>query len=187
MTVILGIPRQRNNGRRSRERLSLFQAIDRDIPVLDPVGAQRRFGPCPRRAEANRHHAALRIAEEGRKVWNRRVSLIPVGPGEGRLTEPTAAVRPWSRERVPSPKPVIAGDEPEGPREGLLSRDRRWRSCARPQASVGLSTGACCVKATFKRSRLVVSACSRSNRRAYVVFSLRACSRAMRAAPYLRR
>ena len=40
----------------------------------------------------------------------RRVSLIPVRPGEGRLTEPTTAVQPWGREplfvphsRRPSP------------------------------------------------------------------------------------
>jgi hypothetical protein len=30
--------------------------------------------------------------------WNRRVSLIPVRPDEGRLTEPTTAVQPWRRE-----------------------------------------------------------------------------------------
>ena len=29
--------------------------------------------------------------------WKRRVSLIPVRPGEGRLTEPQAATRPWRR------------------------------------------------------------------------------------------
>ena len=28
----------------------------------------------------------------------RRVSLIPVRPCEGRLTEPTAAIQPWRRE-----------------------------------------------------------------------------------------
>src|SRR5262252_8002674 len=31
---------------------------------------------------------------------NRRVSPIGPNPGEGLLTEPTPAVRPWSRERV---------------------------------------------------------------------------------------
>ena len=30
----------------------------------------------------------------------RRVSPVAVRPGEGLLTEPTPAVRPWSRERV---------------------------------------------------------------------------------------
>src|SRR5215510_7562244 len=31
-------------------------------------------------------------------VRNRRVSLIPMRPDEGRLTEPTTAIQPWRRE-----------------------------------------------------------------------------------------
>ena len=37
------------------------------------------------------------------KVRNRRVWLIPVRRGEGRLTEPTAATQPWQRELVLMP------------------------------------------------------------------------------------
>ena len=39
-------------------------------------------------------------------VCNRRVSPIAPNPGEGLLTEPTPAVRPWSRERVFMPEAV---------------------------------------------------------------------------------
>ena len=39
----------------------------------------------------------------GGKVCNRRVSPIAPNPGEGLLTEPTPAVRSWSRERVLMP------------------------------------------------------------------------------------
>jgi len=73
------------------------------------------------------------------------------------------------------------------PRSAEPSRDRRWRGCARSQASGELSTRACGVKATFKCSRLVVSACSLSTRRGFVVFSLGAVLESMRAAAYLRR
>jgi hypothetical protein len=45
-----------------------------------------RVGPCRPAPMAN-----------GR---NRRVSLIPVRPGECRLTEPMAAIRPWRCEPV---------------------------------------------------------------------------------------
>ena len=37
---------------------------------------------------------------------NRRVSLIPVRPDEGRLTEPTTAVQPWRREPLFVPEGV---------------------------------------------------------------------------------
>src|SRR5262249_24961878 len=40
------------------------------------------------------------FSDEGRKVRNRRVSLIPVRPDEGRLTEPTTAVQPCRREAL---------------------------------------------------------------------------------------
>ena len=39
-----------------------------------------------------------RIDRGPANVWSRRVSLIPVRPGEGRLTEPTMVVQPWGRE-----------------------------------------------------------------------------------------
>ena len=45
----------------------------------------------------------LAISTSGRY---RRVSLIPVRPGEGRLTEPTAAIQPWRRELIFMPETV---------------------------------------------------------------------------------
>jgi hypothetical protein len=39
----------------------------------------------------------------GTKVWNRRVSPVAPRPREGPLTEPTAGVQPWPRERVLMP------------------------------------------------------------------------------------
>ena len=44
----------------------------------------------------------MRIVDQNKtasaRVRNRRLSLTPVRPGEGRLTEPTTATRPWRRE-----------------------------------------------------------------------------------------
>ena len=42
----------------------------------------------------------LPAAFEAASVRYRRASLIPVRPGEGRQTEPTAAIQPWRRELV---------------------------------------------------------------------------------------
>ena len=39
-----------------------------------------------------------RLRDRRLKVRYRRISPIPVRPGEGQLTEPTAATQPWRRE-----------------------------------------------------------------------------------------
>ena len=59
----------------------------------------------------------------------RRVSPIDPNPGEGLLTEPTPAVRPWSRERVLMP---LSGHPPAGRKPARLHR-----KCASPAASAG--------------------------------------------------
>jgi hypothetical protein len=48
----------------------------------------------PRPSRATAHH----LVEIAPTAIKRRVSLIPVRPGEGRLTEPTTAVQPWKQE-----------------------------------------------------------------------------------------
>jgi hypothetical protein len=40
--------------------------------------------------------AALRLWAQG-NGWKRRIALVAVRLGEGRLNEPTAAVQPWPR------------------------------------------------------------------------------------------
>ena len=42
--------------------------------------------------------STLAILSQLANDWNRRASLIPARPGEGRLTKPTTAVQPWRRE-----------------------------------------------------------------------------------------
>jgi len=45
-------------------------------------------------------HASLREPSGRSNDHSRRVSLIPARPGEGRLTEPTAAIQPWRRALI---------------------------------------------------------------------------------------
>jgi hypothetical protein len=54
-------------------------------------------------------HPSLPAANSSVRSWlandrNRRISLVAVRPGEGRLTEPTAAVQPWRQELVLMPR-----------------------------------------------------------------------------------
>jgi hypothetical protein len=58
-------------------------------------------------------------------VSNRRVSFIPVHPGEGRLAEPTAATRPWRRELVFMPETVGKRIGGFGRRAAFFGREGR--------------------------------------------------------------
>ena len=87
----------------------------------------------------------LGFCHRGGSDWFRRVSLIPVRPGEGRLTEPTAVIRSWRRERVfmPHKRPcrrdqgtVQAGRRTK-PDLGRPDPDRR--GCAETGYSPGLA------------------------------------------------
>jgi hypothetical protein len=77
------------------------------------------------RIESHSHKQPLRVEPrfrgEDEKVWNRRISLIPVRPGEGRLTEPTPAVQHLPGERVFVPHTCHSQD-PSGAQLGPLTR-----------------------------------------------------------------
>ena len=54
----------------------------------------------------------LEVLKGGSGGRFRRVSPTPVRPGEGRLTEPTAAIQPRRRERFHAPFPAIHRGRP---------------------------------------------------------------------------
>jgi|SRR6516165_6214892 len=70
----------------------------------------RAATPDPYRAAA---HSVCSCHPAG--VCYRRVSLIPMRPGEGRLTEPTAVTQPWRRELVFMPHSGPCRSKPRGP------------------------------------------------------------------------
>jgi len=67
------------------------------------------------------------------KLWNRRVSRVAERPGEGRLTQPTAAFQPSQAEPLFTPKAATrrtANRQREGltiePQKFMISATRSW-------------------------------------------------------------
>ena len=74
--------------------------------LIDPRGHTGNFTREHQRPKSpgstrDRKESTLFQGKSG-KVWNRYVSPVPVRPGEGPLTEPTAATQPWRRLPPPS-------------------------------------------------------------------------------------